>query len=494
MSTLVIPGFYSDPSICRVGDTYYTAHSSFEYVPGVPVFRSTDLLTWTLVGNALTSPRHLPPTVGAANSGIYAPTIRHGQGRFWLVTTDITRIRDGHLIVSAEDPAGPWSEPVFVTGTLGIDPDLMWDEDGICRLTWKSYHPAHPGILSAPVDPVTGTLLAEPQPLWQGTGLQTPEGPHLYRIDGWWYLLLAEGGTERGHAVTVARSRHLDGPWETPPRNPILTHRSTDHAVQNVGHADLVETSDGAWAMVYHGVRPGGQTPHFHVNGRETFLAGVDWADGWPVIDEDRYGPVAADHSFTDRFDSPDLHPRWVAPGISPAAFATVIEPGLLLSAERILPGGSALLATRTRDAEWDFEARVTASDGESRVVLRMDADHWYGMTITESEIRATLAIGPSVSVVGSIRRAPGSIVLRISAKPAPPGPMGMPEEPDLIELAATSGDGAEHVFGAFAGRYLSTEVAGGFTGRVVGVEAVDGHVTLDRLEYRSGTTPLASA
>ena len=487
MHTPIIPGFYPDPSICRVGSTYYTAHSSFEYVPGVPVFRSEDLVTWTQVGNVLTTPRHLPPTTGAANSGIYAPTIRYGAGKFWLVTTDIGQVGRGHLIVSADDPAGPWSEPVFVTGTLGIDPDLSWGDDGVCRLTWKSFHPSRFGILSAPIDPETGVLLGEPQSLWQGTGLSDPEGPHLYRIEDWWYLLLAEGGTERGHTATIARARELDGPWQTPPQNPILTHRSTDHPVQNVGHADLVESPDGSWAMVYHGVRARGQTPHFPVNGRETFVAGVDWVDGWPVVDESRFEVALRDRSFTDRFDAPDLGLRWVAPGVSPTAFTSATGAGLRLDGGLVPAGGTTLLATRVVDEEWAFEATISESAGVGRVVVRMDSARWYGLTVTDTEITGTLAIGPAVGAVGSIPRPAGDVTLRISANATPVGRMGGSEEPDLIELAVLAGDGAEHVFGSFDGRYLSTEVAGGFTGRVVGMEVVEGSMTVSRVAYRSG-------
>jgi xylan 1,4-beta-xylosidase len=484
--TPVIPGFYPDPSICRAGDTYYTAHSSFEYAPGVPIFRSTDLVTWSQVGNALTRPSQLTPSIGTASSGVYAPTIRYGQGRFWLVTTDIGEFARGHLLVSAEDPAGPWSDAAFVTGTLGIDPDLTWDEDGVCRLTWKSFDPARPGILSAPVDPVAGRLLGEPQPLWQGLGMQSPEGPHLYRIDGWWYLLLAEGGTERGHTVTLARTRDLRSTWEEAPSNPVLTHRSTDHPVQNVGHADLVQRPDGSWAMVYHGVRPRGQTPHFHVNGRETFVAGVDWVDGWPVVRQDAFAVPTVDHSFTDRFRQAELHPRWVAPGVAPSSFATSTPDGVRLDTGQVLDGGPTLLAVRAQDREWTARVRLT-TQGTARLVVRMDSAHWYGVTVTPQGIEGTLAIGPAVSTIGPIPRPTTSaVVLRVSAKPAAPGLRGPAEEPDLIELAAVGTDGSEHVFGSFAGRYLSTEVAGGFTGRVVGIEVLDGSALVHEFGYRT--------
>lgn len=481
MTVPIVAGFHPDPSICRVGDTYYLANSSFEYVPGVPIRRSTDLVSWELVGHALTRPGQLPPGDGAANTGIYAPTLRHHEGRFHLVTTNILEADRGHLIVTAEDPAGPWSDPVHVRGTAGIDPDLCWDDAGVCHLTWASFSPALSGIASVPIDPATGAMLGEPRLLWNGTGLAAPEGPHLYRVGGWWYLLLAEGGTERGHAVTVARARTLEGPFEPAPANPILSHRSTTHPVQNTGHADLVECADGSWAMVYLGVRPRGKTPQFHVNGRETFLAGVDWVDGWPVVAEDRFPVEPADHSFTDGFATAGLHPRWVAPGAGPETFTRWAGPG-----ELVLDQGRPLL-TRALDEHWTAVARLDVSRGTARFLARIDDRHWYGLTADGSAVTATLVIGPARHTVTTV--AAGSPVsLRIRAlRPAVSGPFREAAEPDLVELSVLGDDGRAEVLGSFGGRYLSTEVAAGFTGRMVGVEAVGGTVTLHEFRYSTG-------
>ncbi|MEV6825673.1 family 43 glycosylhydrolase [Amycolatopsis sp. NPDC051102] len=475
MTEPVVGGFHPDPSICRVGGTYYLANSSFEYVPGVPIRRSTDLVSWELLGHALTRPSQLPPSDGAANTGVYAPTLRHHDGRFHLVTTNI--LHRGQLIVTAEDPAGPWSDPVHVTGAEGIDPDLCWDEAGVCHLTWASFSPALPGIACVPIDPATGSMLAEPRLLWNGTGLAAPEGPHLYRVDGWWYLLLAEGGTERGHAITIARARSIEGPYEPAPSNPILTHRSTTHRIQNTGHGDLVECADGSWAMVYLGVRPRGKTPQFHVNGRETFLAGIDWVDGWPVVAEDRFTVPVADNGFTDDFATPELHPRWVAPGAAPRVRWT--GPG-----ELVLSG---FLLTRALDEYWTAMAHVDVSSGTATFLVRIDDRHWYGLTADGETVTATLAIGPAVQTVSAV--AAGSRVsLRIRAlRPPASGPFREVTEPDLVELSVLREDGSAEVLGAFDGRYLSTEVAAGFTGRMIGVRVVGGSVSLLGFRYLTG-------
>ncbi|MGH8954584.1 MAG: glycoside hydrolase family 43 protein [Microbacterium sp.] len=485
MSAPIISGFHPDPSICRVGDAYYIATSSFEYSPGVPIHRSTDLVRWELVGNALDRDSQLRPSVAAKDSGIYAPTLRHHDGRFWLTTTDTSRPFDGQLIVHADAAEGPWSEPVFVPGAIGIDPDLAWDEDGTAHLSWRSFHPELDGIASVPVDPETGAPLGEPRLLWAGTGLPHIEAPHLYRIGEWWYLLVAEGGTERGHTVSIARSRTIHGEYEACPANPILTHRSTAHPVQNTGHADIVENADGSWSVVYLGVRPRGITPAFHVNGRETFVAGVDWIDGWPRIDEDRYEIPEKDHAFTDDLTFPSLHPRWVSPGAHPSGFTTPDADGAVLRFHDARESRS-ILATRALDDLWEAEIDLEDLMGEVRVLVRLDDTHWYGVDLTAAEAVMTLAVGPAVArpsrtaIAGASRLTVG---IRVFRRPAPQ-PWGANPEPDMIGFSVRSGDGDGVDLGSYDGRYLSTEVAGGFTGRVWGVEILGGSARVSGVRY----------
>ena len=478
VATPVIPGFYPDPSICRVGDTYYLANSSFEYAPGVPIWRSSDLLRWEQIGNALNRPSQLPERPGRPSGGIFAPTLRHHAGRFWMVTTDYHRIFDGQLLVWADDPAGPWSDPVFVGGP-GIDPDLAWDDDGTCYLSWASFQ----GMRSVPIDPLTGAQVGDVRELWRGSGMAAAEGPHLYRIDGWWYLLLAEGGTERGHAVTMARARTIDGPWEPSPHNPILTHRSSSHPVQNVGHGDLVQLVDGSWALVHLGVRARGFSPLFHTNGRETFLAGVDWVDGWPVVDEDRYQVPAAETGFVDRFAEDALDLRWIAPGRHPSSFTERTPNGLRLTAPSA--GLTSQLCVRVRDLAWEASVELS-SEVAGRFVLRMDDRHWYGWEVTPDEVRATAQIGPVQQCLARSARADARPwTLRISAAPpSTDAPDAQKHEPDFVELSVLGEDGHWETPVRLPGRYLSTEVTCGFTGRVLAVEAVESSVVLRSFAY----------
>jgi xylan 1,4-beta-xylosidase len=277
----IISGFHPDPSICRVGDDYYMVHSSFEFFPGVPIFHSKDLVHWKQIGYVLTRKNQLNLDHMRASGGIYAPTLRYHDGTFYMVTTLVDG--GGNFYVTAKDPAGPWSDPIWLDQG-GIDPSFLFDDDGTV------YYTRHEGmgdgyIAQGILDLKTGTLQGPLKEIWRGTGGIWPEGPHLYKIRGKYYLMIAEGGTSYGHMETIARSGSPWGPFVSDPNNPILTHSNRlEDPIQATGHADLVETPAGWW-LVALGIRPqGGQ---FHHLGRETFLAPVEWtADGWPVVNK----------------------------------------------------------------------------------------------------------------------------------------------------------------------------------------------------------------
>ncbi len=471
----IIGGFHPDPTICRVGDDYYLANSSFEYAPGVPIWHSTDLISWKLIGNALSTVQQFAPGHAAAGMGIYAPTLRYHDGRFWLITTDVSR-GGGHLVVSAEHAAGPWSEAIVIAGVDGIDPDLAWDIDGACYLSYCSGTPDMPGIAQVRVDLDRGVALERPRIIWAGTGLAYPEGPHLYRIGEWWYLLIAEGGTERGHAVSIARARTPQGPFESNPGNPFFSHRSLTRPVQNTGHADLVQNADDSWSMVYLGVRSAGPTPWFHVNGRETFLAGLDWREEWPVVDETRYRAPVPDRSFGDDFTAATLNPRWVSPGRGRELAHRDGGPGLLLAAAG--DPRDALMA-RVTDRRWRFSAEIMLAGAAGSVMLRVDDEHNTTVTVDGSTATARLRIGPLDSTLGATSIVPaGRVTVFVTAHESAAGP-------DDIALSIDDGAG-EQELARFDGRYLSTEVAGGFTGRVVGVRSDRGSVRLLRVRYEA--------
>ncbi|MFC4304336.1 glycoside hydrolase family 43 protein [Cohnella boryungensis] len=320
----VIPGFHPDPSVCRVGEDYYLVTSSFDYFPGIPIFHSRDLVNWRQLGHVLTRESQLPlkgQLPAGWSQGIYAPTIRHHDGRFYVITTNISIQKS--FYVWSERPEGPWSEPIFLEGWGGVDPSLLFDEDGKTYLTGTTNFYGEPvGIYQAELDIESGKLLSERRLIWEGTGGSHPEGPHLYRINGWYYLMVAEGGTEYGHMETIARSRSAYGPFESNPANPILSNRSTPKPIQATGHADLVQAADGSWWCVFLGIRPVANAKR-HILGRETNLAPVSWnEEGWPAVGN--HGIAELEHDagnlplgepvewgIRDEFHSDKLHSVW---------------------------------------------------------------------------------------------------------------------------------------------------------------------------------------
>ena len=469
--TPVLPGFWSDPTVCRTPDGFALAHSSFEYFPGAPLHASPDLVEWRQVGNVIDRPGQADLTAGGASSGIYGSTLRHHDERFWFITTNMNQVREGQLLFTAESLEGPWSDPVRIP-VVGIDPDIAWDDDGTCLVTWCGFPD---GIQQVAVDPATGEVLGEPRRLWNGTGMRNPEGPHLYKVGEWWYLLIAEGGTDRGHSVSVARGRSPLGPFEGNPANPVLTHRSTDHPVQSTGHADLVEGPDGQWFAVYHGTRPHGGFPEYHVLGRETFLSPVEWVDGWPVIVDPVADYASRDNGFEDDF-SRGLHPRWVSPSGDLRGVSTGVD-GLTLAAV----DGARPLLVRVMDHDWEATADV---EGSARLLVYLDDAHWYGVETSADEVAAVAQIGPVRQVLGSCPRpATPSVTLRLAARVPAPVEGWPASQPDLVTLSVLTDDGWQDL-AEIDGRYVSTEVAGGFTGRMVGVAAVEGTATCRLFTY----------
>jgi xylan 1,4-beta-xylosidase len=296
----VLRGYHADPTICRVGDDYYLATSSSEYFPGLPIYHSRDLVNWRLIGHALHRPEQID-LAGVENSkGVFAPTLRHHAGFFYLVTTLVgAPARSGNFMMTATNPAGPWSDPVWLDDAPGIDPSLFFDDDGrvyYCgnRRPEKMLDGSHRVVWVQEIDVRAGRLVGpraefDPAPLYATQAIGPVgwlEAPHLYQRGGWYYLLVSHGGTWLDHAVSFWRSRRPLGPWEMNPANPVLTHRGQRPAgITSTGHADLVQTPGGEWWAVLLAIR--GETGK-SVMGRETFLCPVDWSGEWPVFNAAR--------------------------------------------------------------------------------------------------------------------------------------------------------------------------------------------------------------
>lgn len=299
----VVPGFYPDPSLCRVGEDFYLVCSSFELCPGIPLFHSRDLQHWEQLCHVMTPENGFHVEKNCGNGGVMAPTIRWHDGIFYVINCNFSD--RGNFIVTAENPAGPWSEPHWLDDVPGIDASLFFDTDGQCYVMgtaqiWPNETGGlRQGIWAAKYDIQHFRMASEPHALWGGAmaGAASPEAPHIYHIGKYYYLLIAEGGTEQYHSAAVARSESVFGPYEGCRANPVLTmrHLGQHAAIQNAGHADLVELPDGSWYALFLASRLiGGESKNL---GRETFLVPVRWELDWPLFTPDT-GKVEWEYDF----------------------------------------------------------------------------------------------------------------------------------------------------------------------------------------------------
>lgn len=473
----IIPGYHPDPSVCRVGNDYYLVNSTFCYFPGVPVFHSRDLIHWEQIGNCLARPGEIPLDGDITTYGIYAPTIRYHEGTFYMITTNMSGT--GNFIVTATDPAGPWSAPIRLKQG-GIDPSLFF-EDGKCYMA--STAGGCCGL--SEIDPKTGEQLTPTRLVWDGTGGRYPEGPHIYKKDGWYYLLAAEGGTEYGHKVTIARSRNIYGPYMENPANPILTHinrNAQTNPIQGTGHADIIQAHDGSWWIVFLGFRP--QAGLHHLLGRETFLAPVTWEkNAWPVVNGDGTAsldmdcPTLSQHPFPEkpvrtRFDGEAFGPEWLFirnPQMDNYQFTG--ESLRLKGTKETLAGkGSPTFVGRRQEhirfvATTALTASSSPAGSEAGLTVFMNSDSHYDIFLRNGK-------GGSRSLV--VRYRMGELTHTAAEVAVPKGEIRLRAEGTekfyTLSYATEKGDFKE--LGKMDTRYLSTETAGGFTGVILGLFA----------------------
>ncbi|MCD7710414.1 MAG: glycoside hydrolase family 43 protein [Porphyromonadaceae bacterium] len=474
----ILPGFHPDPSVCRVGDDYYLVNSSFQYFPGVPIHHSKDLVHWESIGYCLTRESQLKLDRATFGGGIYAPTIRVHEGRFYMVTNVSDR---GNFYVYTDNPAEEWSDPIWVNRP-GIDPDLFFDDDGRCYFLSTS----DDLLQVCEIDILTGELLSEPHVLWGGTGGRYPEGPHLYKKDGYYYLMIAEGGTEYGHKVTIARSRSLYGPYESNPANPILTHANASGAhspIQGTGHADLIEAHDGSWWMVFLAFRP--QSYNHHLLGRETYLAPVRWnEEGWPVVNGD--GTVSLEMDcptlpsvefptppVRDDFTEQVLGDEWnTLCRPHPEEITLSERPGWLrLHASTVTldqPDSPVFLGRRQEDISFSATTLLDFSGlqegAEAGITTYMSTDYRYDLSVVRREEGAFLTLNYRLGLLhhreAEIPLEGNIVYLRVEGKN------------DRYSYRYSL-DGAQYEsVGSMDTRFLSSETAGGFTGIYLGLFA----------------------
>ena len=330
----IIPGYYPDPTICRVGDDFYLACSSFEMSPGIPIFHSKDLAHWKQIGNAMTMENGFHMEKNTLVGGVMAPTLRYHNGLFYIINTNFSD--KGNYIITAEDPAGPWSEPHWLTDVPGIDASIFFDNDGQAYImgtgdVWDNGTGVKErGIWLAKYDMEKFCMAGEPVTIFNSALRvgSAPEAPHLYHIGDYYYLMIAEGGTEHYHAVMIARSKEIFGFYEGNPANPVMTHRHMGFTspIINVGHADFVDLPDGSWYAVMLASRL--IDKEYKNLGRETFICPVVWEREWPLfspetgkIEWEYDAPASLPWTIEETkkttydFDTEELEPEWVCLG-----------------------------------------------------------------------------------------------------------------------------------------------------------------------------------
>ena len=395
----VVAGFYPDPSAIRVGDDFYLVNSSFGYFPGLPVFHSTDLVSWTQIGNAIDRPTQMDyGDKDELTRGLFAASLTYHDGTFYIANTCFY-CDGGNFVITAKNPAGPWSDPIWL-GMSGIDPTLFFDTDGSAWIVHNDVpdgplrYDGHRAIWLQRFDFATRKPVGKGIVLVDGganpaANPEHVEGPHLFRHDGWYYLTAAEGGTGEKHAQMVWRSRALTGPYAPYPGNPVLTQRDLDPArarpITSTGHAQFIELKDGSWWAVFLGTRPyrGNQ----YNLGRETFLLPVSWHDGWPVILPHGQAvpevlarpslprnaqplPSSGPMHWTERFDGPRLPLSWVTFHPPKTAWYATGASGLRLTPSTMplgafgtMPGQPAYVGHRLQHHKATLETTLTAFD-----------------------------------------------------------------------------------------------------------------------------------
>lgn len=506
----ILGGFYPDPSITRVGEDYFLVTSTFSYFPGIPVFRSRDLVNWTQIGNAIDRPGQLDFGTLGLSRGVFAPTIEHHDGLFYILNTCVDC--GDNFLITATDPAGPWSDPVWLPELAGgIDPSLFVDQQGQAwilnngppegepqydghRAIWIQRYDVERQITFGPRTVlVNGGVDFSTKPIWI-------EGPHLTFRNGWYYLTCAEGGTAEGHSQVVLRSRAPDGPFVAFEGNPILTQRGlpTDRPdpITSAGHADLVQTPDGDWWATFLAVRPYG--PDQYNTGRETFLLPVDWSGEWPIITTPAQVipyqaarpdlpdapagavPTSGPFRVVDAFDGPTLPPYWMMMRNPAAAwFDLTTEPGALSLTPRAVDlgdnGNPSFLGRRQQhmfaSAETTMRWTPTRDGDRAGLVALQSDDWWYFLAVGRDEGRLTLELrrraGPEEPadgvVIASTPLATASAAsrLRVVARAG------------LYDFAYAGEGGDWTTLAADVdGTILSTRTAGGFVGVVFGPHA----------------------
>ena len=470
----IIKGFYPDPSVCETNGKYYLVSSSFQYFPGVPLFESNDLINWKQIGHVLTRKSQVMLEKINSSGGVFAPTIRYNNGRFYMVTTNDTTHQN--FYVYTDDIYGEWSEPIFVDQS-GIDPSLLFDDDGkVYFLSNGQDDEGVGGVIQCQIDIATGKKLSPCKCIWKGSGGRYLESPHMYKIDGKYYLMASEGGTEYGHMVTYSRSDSVWGKFENYAHNPVLTNRNkAPFIIQGIGHGDLIRDKNGDWHIITLGFRQIHIWQPYHHLGREIFLTPVAFdKDGWFTAGNDGttdFGyEISGDFEQTEKklytFENTDWnidwcylrHPHFENYSLSDKA----VLKGTDITLEEV--DSPTFIALRQRDFDMDYSVNVSIDKGEAGVSVYMCENEHYDAAIRACEggFEAVLKLN-----IGGVKHIQNTVKLSCaSAK------LEIVSESVFYNFYVNDGGKRTHLGGGQS-KYLSSEVSGGFTGVVLGLYAI---------------------
>ncbi len=469
----VVKGFYPDPSVCEANGKFYLVCSSFQYFPGVPLFESEDLVNWRQIGHVLTRPTQVMLDNVRSSGGVFAPTIRYNDGRFYMVTNNNST--GENFYVYTDDIYGEWSDPIKVDQG-GIDPSLFFENGKCYFISNGDYVDGINGINQCEIDIATGKKLSESKRIWSGSGGRFIESPHMYRIGKYYYLMAAEGGTEYGHMITYARSKSVWGPFVSDNNNPILTNRNkAPHIIQGIGHGDLVCDNNGNWHILCLGFRQIALWQAYHTLGREVFLIPARFdesgrlsagKDGTADFEYEIDGDFTQEQRKLYTFENTGIGLDWCfmrKPNMDNYKFD--LENGIaeLNGSEVTLDRAASPTFIALRQRDFDFELKVNVSSkGEAGVTLYACESEHYDLFI--KDCRAALKLN-----IGGIKQVTNSIPV-------------CDEETELIVRTNSTRydfyvrtDSKEIFLGGAAAKYLSTEVAEGFTGVMIGLYAVGG-------------------
>lgn len=471
----VVKGFYPDPSVCKANGKYYMVCSSFQYFPGVPLFESTDLVNWTQIGHVLTRKNQVMLEKINSSGGVFAPTIRYNDGRFYMVTTNDTTHQN--FYVYTDDIYGSWSDPIYVEQD-GIDPSLYFEDGKAYFMSNGTDDRGIGGVVQCRIDIATGEKLSPSKCIWQGSGGRFLESPHLYKIGDFYYLMAAEGGTEYGHMITYARSNNVWGKFENYPHNPVLTNRNkAPYIIQGIGHGDLICDNYGDWHILSLGFRQIHQWLTYHNLGREVFLIPVKFDEsGWFTAGTDGTADESYEipGNFEQRetklytFENTDTGIDWCFMRHPHAENYKLSKSAYILKGTDVSlddTDSPTFVGIRQRDFCFELSVDVCADNAEGGITMYMDENEHYEAAVRKSpngyEGMLRLNIGGIKHIQTSVPLDANKAKLIVTA-----------DNLSYNFFIETDGGARTHL-GCGSTKYLSSEVAGGFTGVVMGLYAV---------------------